>query len=1069
MTSGKSICTIILLLSLFSYRTIEAQSPDFSKEKTLHIVSSAHFDTQWKWTVQTSINNYLLNTLHDNFTLLEKYPGYLFNFEGAIKYMWVKEYYPYEYNKLKEYISKGRWHISGSSIDAGDVNIPSPESIIRNILLGQEYYKKEFGKTSSDIFLPDCFGFPFSLPSIAVHCGLKGFSTLKLNGNSANGMPFDIGVWEGVDGSRILAEINPGAIVTRIRTDLRNDSIQLRTINSLGNKTGIYVSYKYYGTGDRGGSPDDASVEWLEKSLKSKGPVNVVAAPSDLLCNQITTDQMSRLDRFRGELILSTHGTGCYTSQAYMKLINRKNELLADATERASVAADWLGSAVYDKAKINEAWIRFLWHQFHDDLTGTSIPEAYSFSWNDELVSQNQFSSVLNNAVGGVSLALNTLTEGIPVVVYNPSGVSREDVAEMTIILSEMAKGIQVFNKDGKEVLSQVNMKKGNVFRILFMADVPANGFEVYDIREDRTGSVVRNQLSITPQFLENKRYKVSIDSNGDIASVFDKLIKKELLRSPVRLEFFNDTSVNWPQWEILYKTVKASPREFVTGIKNISIEENGPVRVSLRIERVMNGSVFTQFIRLSSGTPGNRVDVVNHVTWKSRNSLLKACFPLSASNSFATYDLGLGTIDRGTNTEKMYEVPAQQWADLSTTDGEYGITVMNDSKYGWDKPDDNTLRLTLFHTPLPAARYPISAFQDFGEHKFTFSLSGHSGTWKNETTLWQPVMLNQPVIPYQTISHTGSLGKSFSFGSLSSGNAAIKAMKKAEASDEIVVRIQELTGLSSKNVFLGLPAKVISAREINGVEETVGMAKIKDGKLVFDLNPFQPKAFAITIEKPGTIVDPIKNQPVRLRHNSLVTSTDIDRTSGDFDGLGHSIPSELFPETINADGVVFQLGGNNGRGSNALICRSDTISLPVGEFNRLNILAAATEDTKGNFRIDDKEFEMGVQSWSGFIGQWNSLIYNDKNRPTEVRIIPSYIKNDNIAWIGTHRHNATGINEAYIYCYLYKYSIDIKGNVKKLIFPDNGKIRIMAVTLSQDKNSLTVPVSGYGKGIYGQ
>jgi alpha-mannosidase len=1068
MTTLKLLHYTALLLFTFSSFSLSAQIPDYSKQKTIHMVSSAHFDTQWKWTVQTSINNYLLNTLKDNFALIEKYPDYVFNFEGAIKYMWVKEYYPYEFNKLKEYIAKGRWHISGSSIDACDVNIPSPESIIRNILLGQEYFKKEFGKTSSDIFLPDCFGFPYSLPSIAVHCGLKGFSTLKLVGNSANGVPFDIGVWEGVDGSKILAEINPGAIVTKIRTDLCNDSNQLRTINKLGDKTGIYVSYKYYGTGDRGGSPDDASVEWLEKSLKSKGPVNVIAAQSDLLCNQLTTGQMSRLDKFKGEFILSTHGTGCYTSQAYMKLINRKNELLANATERASVIADWLGNTIYPKEKINEAWIRFLWHQFHDDLTGTSIPEAYCFSWNDELVSQNQFHSVLNNAIGGVSLALDAQVKGIPLIIYNPVANDRQDVVEATVTLSENTKAIHVFNKDGKEVPSQIKRKEGYEFQILFSARVPANGFEVYDVQEANETHSQRSQLAISTQSLENQRYKVSVDSNGDISGVFDKLYKKELLNAPIRLELFNDTSVNWPQWEILYKSIKASPRSYVRGVKNISIEENGPVRISLKIERETDGSTFTQYIRLAGGEAGNRIDITNEVNWKSKNSILKASFPLSVFNSTATYDLGLGTIERGTDREKMYEVPAQQWADLSSSDNGYGITIMNDCKYGWDKPNDNTLRLTLFHTPQPGARYPISAFQDFGRHQFTYSIAGHSGTWKNETSLWQPVFLNQPLIPYQTFKHSGQLGKSFSFASLNTKNVAIKAIKKAENSNEIVIRLQELTGVVADNVLLTLPGKIVTAREINGAEEPIGQATIMDGKLVVKMNPYQPRAYAVTIDKSLAIVQPAQNLPLKIKYNIMATSTDVDRTSGDFDGKGNSIPAELLPEEINADGVLFQLG-TGGSGNNALISKGDSLKLPSGDFNRINILAAATEDTKGVFKVDDKIFNVGIQYYSGFIGQWSSLVYNDKNKPTDFKMVPSFLKTDNIAWVGTHRHDFSGINEAYIYCYFFKYSIDISKGAKMLVLPVNDKIRIMAVTLSNDQNSTTYPVSDYGTGLNGQ
>ncbi|HTH83277.1 MAG TPA: glycoside hydrolase family 38 C-terminal domain-containing protein [Mucilaginibacter sp.] len=1059
----------LCLFTIFSINVIAQQPvPDYSKQKVLHLVSTAHFDTQWKWTEQTSINNYLLNTLDDNFNLIEKYPDYVFNFEGAVRYMWVKEYYPNRYNKLKEYIAKGRWNIAGSSLDAGDVNMPSPEALIRNFLLGQQFYKKEFGKTSTDVYLPDCFGFPYSLPSIAAHCGLNSFSTIKLHGNSAVGMPFDIGMWQGPDGSKILAEINPGSVSARITRDASTDTSNLLTINNLGNKTGIYAAYKLYGTGDRGGAPDDQSVALLEKSLKGNGPVKVIAASTDLLGNQLTQQQKDQLTVYNGEFILSKHGTGCYTSQALMKLLNRKNELLADATERAAVAANWLGGAPYPKEKINEAWTRFLRHEFHDDLTGTSIPEVYEFSWNDEFVSRNQFNSVLNTAAGAVSRGLDTRTKGIPLTVYNALSVQREDVVEATVNLSANTKSVIVFNKDGKEVPSQIINNDGSQYHILFLAKLPANGFEVYDVRESDQTDAQKSSLTISDRSLENARYKVTIDKNGDISSVFDKRYKKEILSAPMRIEFLNDVSVDWPQWEVQYKAIKAAPRNYVSGIKSISIEENGPVRVSLKIVRETEGSTFTQYIRLANGEAGNRVDVVNDVDWHSKNTLLKASFPLSVSNQKATYDLGLGTIQRNTNTEKMYEVPAQQWADLSSSKGDYGITIMNDCKYGWDKPDDHTLRLTLFHNPEPAARYPTSAFQDFGRHQFTYSIAGHAGDWKNETTLWQPAFLNQPVVPFETTRHEGQLGKSLSLASLNTKQVAIRAIKQAENTNEIVVRLQELTGSLVKNVSLSMASKIMSAREINGVEDEVGSATIKDGKLLVDMNPYQPRTFAVTIAKPSTALTTTQSLPVDLKYTTEITSPDVDRTAGagsDFDGKGHTIPSELWPDQINSDGVIFKMGprklGPNVAARDAIICQNDTIALPAGNYKRLYILAAATEDTRGDFKVDGKTYHIGIQYFSGFIGQGQELTFKNKFKPADPAISKAYLKTDNIAWMASHRHDVSGINEAYVYCYLYKYAIDIAPGAKTLILPNNDKIRVVAVTLANDDNANTHLIAG--------
>ncbi len=306
------------LFFLFSSIYCFAQ-PDHSNTKTLYLVSNAHFDTQWRWTVETSINKYIPNTLKQNFYLIKKYPFYNFNFEGAIKYMWMKEYYPQYFDTLKTYISQNRWNICGSSLDAGDVNIPSPEAIIRNILLGQSFYKQEFSKTSCDIFLPDCFGFGYALPGIANHCGLKGFSTQKLTWGSAYGIPFNLGIWEGVDGSKIFAALDPGDYTRKLKEDYSYHQKSLERIDSLGAKSNLFADYLYYGTGDRGGSPEETSIQWLGKSIMGTGPLKVIAAPADLLCRQITPEQKTKLPQYKGELITSFHGTGCYTSQSVMK------------------------------------------------------------------------------------------------------------------------------------------------------------------------------------------------------------------------------------------------------------------------------------------------------------------------------------------------------------------------------------------------------------------------------------------------------------------------------------------------------------------------------------------------------------------------------------------------------------------------------------------------------------------------------------------------------------------------------------------------------------------------------
>lgn len=1070
------IAVLISMGVMFNSLAQSQQKPDFTKQRTLYLVANAHMDTQWNWTVQTTINNFVYNTLKDNFYLFEKYPDYKFNFEGAIKYMWMKEYYPAEYEKLKEYISLGRWNIAGSSIDASDVNIPSSESQFRNILLGENFYKSEFNKKSHDIFLPDCFGFGYTLPTIVVHAGLKGFSTQKLTWGSAYGIPFDLGVWQGVDGSRIFAVFNSGDYTFGFNSGITTDSVQLDKIDRTGRKTGMYIGYRYYGVGDRGGAPDETSVSSIAKTIRDTANLKVIMASSDLPGSLLKEKQLNKMPVYNGELPLTMHGTGCYTSQAFMKFINRKNELLADAAERTSVAADWLMGAVYPHEKLNEAWVRFLWHQFHDDITGTSIPEVYSFSWNDELISHQQFASVYAHGAGEVIQAMDTRSKGIPLVVNNALSISRNEPVEATVIFPGNARSIKVFNKLGKEVLSQLNKKEGDKYSVVFLASVPANGFEVYTLVPSDKPCELKSQLTISKQVLENSKYKVSVDKNGDIAGIYDKLENKELLSSPARLEMLNNETPQKPAWRIYYKSITAAPRTYVGNVKSVEVEEAGPVRVSLKITRETDGSVFTQQIRLSAGDAGQRVDMVTDVDWNSRNTLLKASFPFTVSDTVATYDLGIGAIKRRNNRANLYEVPAQQWADITDKNGSYGVSILNDSKYGWDKPSDNTLRLTLLHSPMTNGLSYYQTYQDLGKHHFTYSFSGHKNSWTNSSNLWQAACLNQPLIAFQTDTHDGGLGKSFSMASVNTEQVAIKVLKKAENGNAIVIRLQELTGEKADNITVSFPSAILSAKELNGIEEEIGNATVKDGKLQLNMKSYQPRTFAVTLENAKVKNAQIQNYPVDLKFNAKVTTSNHDRSIGDFDNSGHSLPAELLPAEINVEGVIFKLKKENNDGkiekirraeNSALIPRGDTIQLPAGNFNRIYLLAAATEDTKGTFYVDGDAVTLGIQYYSDFIGQWNTLTFdkpmNEELPMNEVKLLKqssAYLKQDNIAWVGTHRHSITGVNEAYKFCYLYKYAIDVPRGAKTLVLPDNDKIRIMAMTLTNDPTKGTMMVS---------
>ena len=456
----------------------------------------------------------------------------------------------------------------------------------------------------------------------------------------------------------------------------------------------------------------------------------------------------------------------------------------------------------YPREVLTEAWKRFIWHQFHDDLTGTSLPRAYEFSWNDELISLKQFGDVLTTSVGAVSRGLDTDVKGLPVVLYNAAGFEVSDVVEVTLPLE--GSKFTVYDDKGVRVPSQVLGTQQGQTRLLVEATVPAAGYAVYDIRKG--GQPKAPAIKAGAWGLENSVYKLTLDANGDISSIVDKRHGRELVAAgkSIRLAFFpQNESYSWPAWEILKKTVDASPQA-ITGEVKVSVAEEGPLRASVCVERTLGDSRFRQWITLREGAQADRIDLVNDIDWQSSNALLKAEFPLSVSNPEAVYDLGVGSVARGNNTATAYEVYAQQWADLTDADGSYGVSVLNDSKYGWDKPADNTLRLTLLHTPATKGGYAYQNKQDFGHHTFTYSIVGHAGDYRAGGAVRKAEVLNQPLRAFVAPRHGGALGRSFSLASSQNPNVALRALKQAEDSDEYVVRFYETSGLGSQQAVVG-------------------------------------------------------------------------------------------------------------------------------------------------------------------------------------------------------------------------------------------------------------------------
>lgn len=1033
---------------------LAAAPPDLSKERTLYVMNYSHLDTQWRWSYPLVVREMLRNTLYDNFTLMEQHPEYVFNWSGAGRYQMFQEYFPGEFTRLKGYVAKGQWFPAGSAWEESDVNVPSSESLLRQLLLGHTFFKREFGTESSEFMLPDCFGFPASLPSILAHCGLKGFSTQKLTWGSANGVPFNVGRWEGPDGRSIIAALNPGNYDAHLTTPLTGEE-WVKRLDANGLASGLKVDYLYNGNGDEGSAPFSDSLQTLWQGLAAKGPVKVIAGRADLMFEAITEAQKAKLPAYKGDLLLTQHSAGSLTSAAFMKQLNRQDELLADAAEKASVAADLLQASPYPATTLEKAWGLMLRNQFHDILPGTSLPKAYEYSWNDGLLAAKAFEGTVGDAVGAVARGLDTRVEGVPIVVYNALGIARKDLVE-ALLPRELEAEPQVTAVDaaGAALPTQMTMGPDGRRRVLFQAHVPSLGFAVYGLRPGKAPAA--GELKAQGRMAENARYRVKLNEAGDIESVFDKQLKRELLSAPARLAFQHEKPQRWPAWNMDWNDRQKPPRAYVSGPAAIRVSEEGPVRVALEVVRESEGSRFVQTIRLAAGAAGDRVEVANLVDWKTSEASLKATFPLAAAQAKATYNLDLGTIERGNNDPKKYEVPTHGWMDLTDAQAGYGVTLLTGAKYGTDKPDDHTLRLTLLYTPGVGKDYREQRWQDWGRHSFTYGLAGHSGGWQGAP--WLALRQDQPLAAFAVPKHAGPLGHSFSLLRTSTPDVAIQALKRSEDGTAIVVRLQELRG-SQAEIDLKAAGPIRSAKELDGLERPLAELPLRKGTLNLAFTPYQLRTIGLQVEAPARLASP-SAQLLPLTFDAAVFSTNANRMEGGAMEPYASYPSEMMGEAVEAGGIRFQMGPRGDGQKNALTCAGQTLTLPEGTTRAHLLVAATSEDVKATFLAGDRAEQVEVPRWTGYVGSWDNRVFKGEvdeksysiNNDLE-RIAPALLKAGRPVWWASHRH-AKGQDDVYAYSYLFAIAVDIPAGARTLTLPKDSRVKVFAVTTTALDNA---------------
>ena len=580
----------------------------------------------------------------------------------------------------------------------------------------------------------------------------------------------------------------------------------------------------------------------------------------------------------------------------------------------------------------------------------------------------------------------------------------------------------------------------------------------------------------VRKNYLENNNFKVTIDANGDIASIIDKRIDKELLLKPIQLEFGQNFPDTKPAWRIYWKDLVQPARSVASNPISVKVVEDGPLRVAIEVVRENEGSKITQRIRLSAGDDGSRVETANLIDWKSRGTLLKAAFHFTAESPEATYNLELGNIKRENRNEKQYEVPHHSWIDLTDKSGKYGVSLLTGAKYGSDKVDDNTIRLTLIHGPdtkdseqevLDDGTVSEMRWQDWGRHQFTYAVTGHKGDWRQGKSHWEAKRFEQRPAAFVVPKHKGN-ESSFSLLNLNTDQVNIQAAKMAEDGSGVVVRLQELNGQHCKDVNLAAALPIESAEEIDGVERPLHLKLVpKKNTISLDFTPYQLKTVLLKISRKGLI--PLETQPLELKYDADIFSYNNNREDGyidlvprsaghigSLDGKGGTYPAEMIGDKVQLGNILFKIGSRKEKELNAVACQGQSINLPPGT-NVVHLLAAADEDNNVTFKLNTKEYPLTIGGWTGNMGLWDNrefegnvaeLSYSLRNNLKKIQ--PAFIRNQRIAWTASHHHRPAG-DALYEYSYLFSYRIEIPEGATKITLPNSRFVRIVAMSVGNE------------------
>ncbi|WP_026494969.1 alpha-mannosidase [Butyrivibrio sp. WCD3002] len=787
-------------------------------------IGHTHIDVAWLWTV-AQVRQKSCRSFATVLKLMDEYPNYKFMSSQPILYAFVKERHPDLYQRIKDRVAEGRWEPEGGMWVEADCNLTSGESLVRQFLVGKRFFKDEFGKDNEILWLPDVFGYSAALPQILKKSGIKYFMTTKLAWNEYNKIPMDTFMWEGIDGSKIFTHLITTLGVGQPTSDffttyngmLHPDAImggwtryQQKDINN-----DILISYGY---GDGGGGPTRQMLETstrMEKGIKGIPKVRQEFSHKYFEELYERVKDSKRLPSWVGELYFEFH-RGTYTSMAKNKKNNRKSEYRMMELELLSVLA--MNEKAYPAEELDAMWKTILMNQFHDILPGSAIKEAYD-------VTDVEYAEIMEKSGKLLDERMDAITpSGDGISVLNTLGFNRNDVVVLGDVKAEAVT-------DGTKTYAVQQTEDG---AIAFIENIPSKGYKGLETAAKADSA---NDLVITADGIETPYYVIKIDEAGQFTSVFDKRQDREVLKEGAignELRVYEDKPRSFDNWNVdVFYTEKSWP--VLDDAKCEWIEE-GPVRATLKVTKRMLDNEFVQKIHFYAGTP--RIDFETLIDWKLSQHLVKVHFPVDVHTDEATFDIQFGNLTRKIhqNTswdEARFESCAHKWADMS--EGGYGVSLMNDCKYGYSALDGN-LSITL----LKAGTEPNET-ADLELHSFTYSFMPHEGTWKEAGTVAESFNVN---VPLRTLKG-GSAGNDFSFMSVDSDNVILETVKRAEDGNGIIVRLYEVNNKRTKTE-LTFCKDIKSVKETDLMEKDIADVNANGNKFTFTIKPFEIKTFRI-------------------------------------------------------------------------------------------------------------------------------------------------------------------------------------------------------------------------------